>query len=96
MTTRIAHTRKLHAFPRWSLVGAGLLLLLTLGAHAQEFASESTVASAQATFDFVQTPDISVINSLAADSENDIWATYVLKSMELRGGCGWPTQPNLG
>ena len=94
MIGKIAHTHNLHTFSRWSLVAAGLLLLPTLAANAQEFASESTVASTQATFNFVQTPDIGEVGSLAADSENDIWATSVLNSVALHfDGTQWKKVP---
>ena len=94
MTSRISHTRKSHIFSRYSLVALGILLQLAPGARAQGFGSESTVASTQVTFNFVQTPDVSSIGSLGADSENDIWATSVLKSVALHfDGTQWKTVP---
>jgi len=61
---------------RWSLFAAGLLLTLTLGAHAQDVASETT-------FKFLQVPDIGTIGSISADSEHDVWATAVLEPVAL-------------
>src|SRR5215469_10623870 len=88
-------SRKISAFSRWSVLTLGLLLQLALGATAQESADESTVAPAtQVTFNFVQTPDISSIGSLAADSENDIWATSILKPVALHfDGSQWKKVP---
>lgn len=76
MTTRIAQKHRFRAYSQWLLLTAGLLLPLTLAAHAQNAADETT-------FNFVQIPDISAIGSLSADSENDIWATAVLEPVAL-------------
>ena len=76
MTTRLAKTHRFRTYWQWLLLAAGFVLSLTLGARAQTPANETT-------FNFVQTPDISAIGSLSADSENDIWATAVLEPVAL-------------
>jgi hypothetical protein len=91
---RIAHSRKFSAFSRWRLVALGLLLALTTVVGAQELADESTLTATQVTFNFVQTPDVSSIGSLAADSENDIWATSVIEPVALHfDGTHWKKVP---
>lgn len=76
MTARIAHPHRCRTHRRWSLITAGLLLTLILGAHGQDLANETT-------FNFVQIPDVSAIGSFSADAENDIWATAVLEPVAL-------------
>ena len=72
MKTRIAGKYR----PHWQVSMLTAVLLLTLAAHAQDVAGETT-------FKFAQIPDISAIGSLSADSENDIWATSVLEPVAL-------------
>jgi hypothetical protein len=63
--------RKFRAFSqRWALAGL-LLLQFTLAARAQGPLDESiNAATAPVTFNFEATPDILVVGSLSADSEN--------------------------
>jgi hypothetical protein len=75
MSTTISLKNSFNAYLRWYLFTTCLLLQLTLGARAQEVA--------QAKFKFVHTPSLLEIGSLAADSENDIWATAVTSPLAL-------------
>jgi threonine aldolase len=67
----------------------------TLKLHGQEFPSESLAAPAAAvTFNFVPTPDIGSVSSLAAESEQDIWATSTSNSLALHfDGSRWVKLP---
>src|SRR5215475_1693171 len=78
----------------WSLFAA-VVLLHTLMAQAQDFPSESLAApAATVTFNFVPTPDIGSVSSLAADSEQDIWATSASNSLALHfDGSRWVKLP---
>ncbi|HTS35504.1 MAG TPA: hypothetical protein VMH04_07535 [Candidatus Solibacter sp.] len=75
-----------------------LLLQFNLAAHAQAPSTarnESVdVTTPPVTFNFVTTPDILSVNSLSADSENDIWATSVINSVSLHfDGNTWKAIP---
>ena len=82
-----------HRF-QWALFVA-LSLLQTLTAGAQNISNLSSAATtAPVIFNFVPTSDIGSIGSLAADSENDIWATSVTNSVALHfNGSGWVRVP---
>jgi len=82
-----------HCF-QWALFVA-VSLLQTLTPHAQDVPNLSiTATTAPVIFNFVPTPDIGGVGSLAADSENDIWATSVTNSVALHfNGSSWVRVP---
>ena len=86
--------QKLSHLSQWALFVA-VSLLQTLTPRAQD-ASHLNIAATTAPviFNFVSTPDIGSVGSLAADSENDIWAASLTNSVALRfNGSSWVRVP---
>jgi hypothetical protein len=88
-------TSRTFRFSQICLFSILLLIQFTLAASAQNASNDSSAATTTpVNFSSVTTPEVGSIGSLAADSENDIWATAVLESMSLHfNGSTWGKVP---
>lgn len=88
-------SRRFRAFSQFSLLTTLFLLQFAITLRAQDLSNESiAAATAPVTFNFVAIPNILSVSSLAADSENDIWATSFISPVSLHfNGSTWRKIP---
>ena len=87
-------SRKFRINSHWFIFTVAVLVY-TLAANAQDLANQTLASTtAPVIFNFVSTPDIGSISSLAGNKESNIWAASATNSVSMRfNGTSWLTVP---